>query len=277
MVKIGGARRADLHTHTVFSDGTCTPEALVRLAADLGLAAIAVSDHDSVAGIPDAMTEADKVGIEVIPAVELSAELADQEIHILGYCIDHTAACLRQALTELVANRVERIHTMVGKLRLMGIELSAQDVFAVAEKGPPGRMHIAQALLNAGYITSLSEAFAKYIGDTSPAYVCGFRLSPQKAITLLRDSGGVAVLAHPYLIKNDSLIPELVTHGLAGLEVYYPEHTQAMTNFYRELASRYDLIATGGSDFHGRVKPNTPLGSVTVDYDVVDALKLRRP
>jgi predicted metal-dependent phosphoesterase TrpH len=269
--------QADLHTHTICSDGTFSPEELVRHAGEKGLAAIAVSDHDSVAGIPRAMEATGSAEVEIIPAIELSAESESQEIHILGYFIDYTAPGLLRALGELVQDRVARVHAMIKKLHHMGVALSADSVFAIAAGAPPGRMHIAQALMQNGYVASLPEAFTKYIGDRAGAYVCGFRLSPKQAIGLLRGAGGVAVLAHPYLIKNDALIPELVAHGLSGLEVYYPEHTQSTVNFYLQMARRLDLAVTGGSDFHGQLKPDVPLGSVTIPYELVDALRRRKP
>ena len=269
--------RADLHTHTVFSDGSYTPEALVRLARDAGLGAIAITDHDSVAGIEPALAAGSAAGIEVIPAIELSAEYEGRELHILGYFLDHTSPRLTAALRELVHNRIERVHAMVGKLRDLDVDLSAEAVFEFARGAPPGRLHVAQALLKKGYIASLPEAFNKYIGDRSPAYVCGFKFSPREAIDLLRGCGGVAVLAHPYLIRNDALIPELAGYGLSGLEVYYPEHSQSVINFYLELARRLGLAATGGSDFHGHAKPDVPLGIITIPYELVDALRKKKP
>jgi predicted metal-dependent phosphoesterase TrpH len=270
-------KQADLHAHTVFSDGTYTPQELVEHARVCGLDAIAICDHDSVGAIPAALTVAQGNGLEVIPAIEMSAEYAAQEVHILGYFIDYTSADLRRTLETLTQNRIERVQVMVERLRQLGVGLKSQDILDFAGKAAPGRMHVAQVMVRQGFVASLGEAFARYIGDKSPAYVCGFRLSPRDAIQILRDIGGVAVLAHPYVIRNDALIPELVSYGLAGLEVYYPEHTQSMVNFYLELARRYDLAITGGSDFHGAVKPDVPLGAVKIPYTLVEALRERKP
>jgi len=264
---------ADLHLHTLFSDGTYTPEELVEEARKKDLDAISVTDHDTVSGVEPTLEAAKVKGIEVIPAIELSAEYYSREVHILGYFIDYKSKNLIEKVTILREDRINRIHKIVDRLKSIGIKLKAQSVFDIAGSGTPGRMHIALAMVKQGLVNSIYEAFEKYIGDKGPAYICGFRLSPLEAIQLIKDVGGIAVLAHPYLLNNDDLIPEFVEYGLKGLEVYYPEYTQSMVNFYLGLARHYNLVVTGGSDFHGKAKPDIKVGSIKIPYDLVEALK----
>ncbi|MGE5197073.1 MAG: PHP domain-containing protein [Deltaproteobacteria bacterium] len=268
---------ADLHTHTMFSDGTYTPAQLVAEASRLGLSAVAVSDHDSVDGIAAALEAARNTEIEVIPAIEMSTEYQGIEVHVLGYLIDRNSKKLADKLDFLRKNRVARVHYILKKLGSLGIELRAESVFDISGGASPGRMHIARAMVKEGLVSSTSEAFFRYIGDKSPAYVCGFRISPEEAINLIKDIGGIAVLAHPYILNRDELIPQFVEYGLGGIEVYYPEHTKAMVNSYLALAQRYDLIVTGGSDFHGEAKPEVKLGSTKVPYELVQIMKEARP
>ncbi len=268
---------ADLHLHTLFSDGTYTPEELVEEARNKDLSAISVTDHDTVCGVEPALEAAEAKGIEVIPAIELSAEYDSQEVHILGYFIDHKSENLIQKVAVLRENRISRIHKIADKLKSIGLKLKAQSVFDIAGSGTPGRMHIARAMVKEGLVNSIYEAFEKYIGDKGPAYICGFRLSPLEAIQLIKDAGGVAVLAHPYLLNNDALIPEFVKYGLGGLEAYYPEHTQSMVNFYLGLSRQYNLAVTGGSDFHGQAKPQIAIGAIKIPYELVETLKKIRP
>jgi len=264
---------ADLHLHTLFSDGTYTLEELVASALKKRLSAIAVVDHDTVAGVGPAIKAAQESDLEVLSGIELSAEYNEQEVHILGYLIDYQKKPLLEKLESLKSNRVERVHKMLAKLNNLGINLKAESVFALAANGTVGRLHVARALVKEGFAGSLFEVFQKYIGDNGPAYVCGFRFSPQEAIKFIKDSGGIPVLAHPYILKNDELIPEFVKLGLMGLEVYYPEHSQGMVNFYLELAKKYNLLVTGGSDCHGKAKPDVRIGSIKIPYELVEKLK----
>jgi predicted metal-dependent phosphoesterase TrpH len=264
---------ADLHLHTTFSDGTYSPEELVTKSLEAGLSAIAVCDHDTVLALPSCTDIGLKNGIEVIPAIELSAESDSQEIHILGYFIDYSSKSLNEKLLNLHNIRVERVHKIIAKLKRIGIDLDPEAVFAVSGSGTVSRLHIARAMYKQGLINSVFEAFHKYIGDKGPAYVLGFKLSPDKAIRLIRDSGGIPVLAHPYVVKNDDLLHDLIKKGLMGLEVYYPEHSQSMINFYLELAKNNNLLITGGSDCHGTAKPEVRIGSIKIPYELVEKLK----
>ncbi len=266
-------RVADLHLHTIFSDGTYTPAELVQEAAKQGLAAIAVADHDTLDGIAPVSEIASSKKIEVLPAIELSAESDGLEIHLLGYFVDARHQGLQQALITLRKNRIERIYKIVDKLKEINLQLNAQTVFEIAAGGTVGRLHVARAMVKEGLVSSQQEAFQKFIGDKGPAYVCNFRLTPKEAIKLIKDAGGIPVLAHPHVLHRDDLIPQFVDCGLMGLEVYYPEHTQSMINFYLNLAKGYNLLVTGGSDCHGNAKPEVKIGLVKIPYELVEKLK----
>jgi hypothetical protein len=264
---------ADLHLHTLFSDGTYTPEELVSSAIKKRLSAIAIVDHDTVGAVGLAIEEARESDLEVLPGIELSAAYNNQEIHILGYLIDYKKKSFLEKLESLKSNRVERVYKMSAKLNALGINLAPESVFALAGSGTVGRLHIARALVKEGLVGSVFEVFQKYLGDNGPAYVLGFRFSPKDAIRFIKDAGGVPVLAHPYILRNDELIPEFAKLGLMGLEVYYPEHSQGMINYYLELAKKHDLLVTGGSDCHGKAKPEVRLGAIKVPYELVTKLK----
>ena len=267
---------ADLHLHTCFSDGTLTPQELVGRSIKAGLSAIAITDHDTVAGISPAMEEAAATDLEVLPGIELTAEHEGIEIHMLGYLFDYKNAELLERIAELNKIRVERVYKIINKLKESGLSLDPQKVFDISGGGIVGRLHIARAMAAEGLVANIYEAFQKYIGDKGPAFVLGFRFSPRQAIELIRGAGGVPVLAHPYLMHNDELIPEFVGFGLMGLEAYYPEHSQGMVNFYLDMAKTHGLVVTGGSDFHGAVKPDVKLGCLKLDYKLVEALKLAK-
>ncbi|MCU0651888.1 MAG: PHP domain-containing protein [Candidatus Omnitrophica bacterium] len=267
---------ADLHLHTIFSDGTYTPEELVKASKKAGLSAISIADHDTVDAIIPSLKIAQKEDIEIIPGIELTAEHEGLEVHILGYCIDYTNKRLQEKLDFLGKNRRERIYKIVDKLAALDLKLDPEAVFEIASEGTVGRLHIARAMVKERIVKSTAEAFSRYIGDKCPAYVCGFRFSPAEAIGLIKEMGGVAILAHPYLIRNDELILEFVKQGVAGLEVYYPEHTQSMINYYLGLAKKHNLLVTGGSDCHGKAKPEVKIGMIKLPYELVEKLKEAR-
>jgi len=273
ITKKGGVNFADLHLHTIFSDGTHTPRQLISESTKAGLSAIAIVDHDTVEGVGPAMDLAKSENIELLPGVELTAEYEGSEIHILGYLLDYKAGALLEKLETLKKNRIERIYKITDKLKGMGLNLSPEDVFEISKQGTVGRLHVARAMVKGGLTGSVPEAFKKYIGDKSPAYVLGFRFTPDKAIKLIRDTGGIPVLAHPYTLNNDAIILKFIDYGLMGLEVYYPEHSQAMVNFYLGLAKTHNLLITGGSDCHGSAKPGIRIGAVKISYGLVEKLK----
>jgi len=268
-----GGKFIDLHLHTSFSDGTLAPEELTSLAVASGLSAIAVTDHDTVEGISRSIESARQANIEVVPGIELSAEYDGREVHILGYLIDYENKNLLKQLDILRENRIKRIYEMVEKLNGLGLRLSPEDIFAVSIGSVVGRLHLAQAMVRRGLVNSLQEAFQKYIGDNCPAYVLGFKFSPKEAIRLIKETGGIPVLAHPYTLNNDAVLLKLIEDGLMGLEAYYPEHSQAMTNFYLNLARENNLLVSGGSDFHGNGKPVVKMGCMKVPYCLLDTLR----
>ncbi len=266
---------ADLHIHTKFSDGTMSPEEVVEEASKLNLRTIAITDHDSVDAVEIAQNICNKKGINLIPAIELSSYYRPVDIHLLGYFIDIKNNMLLEKLAELRLERVERIKKITSKLRGMGVNIEHQEVFDVAEKGSPGRMHVADVLCRKGYCNDIRESFQKYLSDNGPAHVPKIMLTLKDAIELIISSGGVPVLSHPGVNKRDMLIPQMVEYGLQGIEVYCPAHMPEAVKRYKRLAKKYDLVITGGSDFHGERKPDVKLGSIKIDDGLVDKLKER--
>ena len=264
---------ADLHVHTNHSDGTYTPAQLVKESIVRGISALAIVDHDTTQAIQEAKACAQGEDLEIIPGVELTAQYESQEIHILGYFLDDQNKELLEKLKLVQLNRIERVYKIIENLEDLGLKLNSETVFSISGKATVGRMHIARALVKDGLVGSTAEAFRKYIGDKSPAYVLGFRLSVSEAIKLIKNSGGVAVLAHPYLLHNDALIAEFVSAGLEGIEVYYPEHSAGMVNFYLDLAKKLNLLVTGGTDFHGSAKPQVKLGMIKIPLALVEKLR----
>jgi 3',5'-nucleoside bisphosphate phosphatase len=263
---------ADLHLHTVYSDGTYTPAELVSEAGRAGLSTIAVVDHDTVEGILPVLQAAGS-SLEVLPGIELSSEYDNLEVHILGYLMDYENKAFIEKLDILKKNRVERIYKMTDKLKELGLKLDPETVFDIAGNGTVGRLHVARAMLKEKLIGNIFEAFEKYIGDRGPAFVLNFKFSTSEAIGLIKEAGGIPVLAHPYIIRNDDVIADLIRQGVMGLEAHYPEHTQSMINYYLDLAKKNGLLVTGGSDCHGSAKPEAKMGSIKLPYELVEKLK----
>jgi len=264
---------ADLHVHTIHSDGTYTCAQLVRESIIRGISVLAIVDHDTTEAIAEAQVKAQGEDLEIIPGIELTAQHENQEIHILGYFLDYQNKELLERLKLVQLNRIQRVYKIVENLEGLGIKLNPETVFGISGKATVGRMHIARALVKGGLVGSTTEAFRRYIGDKSPAYVLGFRLTVPEAIKLIQAAGGVAVLAHPYMLHNDALITEFKGYGLEGIEVHYPEHSQAMVNFYLELAKKLNLLVTGGTDFHGSAKPEIKLGMIKIPLELVEKLR----
>jgi hypothetical protein len=267
---------ADLHVHTSCSDGTYTPAQLVKEGIKRGLSALAIVDHDTTEALAEALAQAQGESLEIIPGIELTAQHENQEIHILGYFLDYQNKELLEKLKLVQLNRIERVYKIIENLGELGLKLNPDTVFNISGSGTVGRMHIARALVKDGLVGSTAEAFRKYIGDKSPAYVLGFRISVPEAIKLIHAAGGVTVLAHPYMLHNDALIAEFIDYGLEGIEVYYPEHSQAMVNFYLDLAKKFNLLVTGGTDFHGSAKPQIKLGMIKIPLELVEKLRLAK-
>ncbi len=271
-------RTIDLHAHTTASDGDHTPTELVRHAIATGLTAIAVTDHDTTDGVAEALQAGAEQGIEVIPGIELSAEIGRGQCHVLGYGIDPAAPALLSRLREVLENRALRNDQIIKNLQGFGFDITLKDVAAVAGGDVLARPHFARVLVNKGYVGSVQEAFDLYLAKGAKAYVDRARLLPEEAIALLHEAGGVAVLAHPNNMKRDEAeteteIARLQSLGLDGIEARYNLHTPEDTARYLALADRLGLLTTGGSDFHGpTVKPKVYLGHVEGDRPAPTAL-----
>ena len=272
----------DLHTHSDASDGSLAPGELVTYALQKGAAAIALTDHDTVAGLPEALRVAEASHFELVPGLEISAAYTGGGMHILGYFIDHADPFLQQELEHLQEARRERNPKIIVRLQELGIPITYDQVLALSG-GQIGRPHIAQAMLQIGAVQSLDEAFKHYLTKGAPAYVEKFRFPPDRAISLIRQAGGIPVLAHPFTLNCTTreqlirLLRELKEQGLQGLECLYSEHTPEQTGEYLALAEKLDLLVTGGSDFHGRNKEGvevlTGYGALRIPYDRLQSLK----
>lgn len=266
-------RYIDLHTHTIFSDGTLTPEALLEEAHWKGLSALAVTDHDHIGALPRAMEAGGREGVEVVPGVELSCESAGQEVHILGLLITPTEA-LEEQLTQMRENRKTRMEEMLDRLHDMNINLTMEDLPQV-EGNSFGRPHLAQLLLQKGYVRSIAEAFARYIGDDKPGYVAKLRWSVEEGIRLIHEAGGLACLAHPGASGNLDWIPSYATLGLDGIEVYYPKHSPQMEQTLLGACRTHGLVVCGGSDYHAH-EYGAELGVPRIPYAVLERLRERK-
>jgi hypothetical protein len=273
------ARLADLHLHSHFSDGTYTPDKLVRAARSNGLCAIALTDHDTLDGVAETLETGKRLGIEVIPGVEITSRVGDKEVHILGYFFDDgwQNPQLRAVLTHSKRLREQRIVEFAARFRQLGIALSVADIRACAGCGTLGRMHVAQALVRRGAVKSVEEAFERFLKPGKPGYVDRPRMTAAEAIGHILRAGGIAALAHPGLNNVDERIPDLAAQGLAGLEVWHSRHTPSDTNRYRKLAKRLELLPTGGSDCHGSMHSQARIGTVKIPYEHVAALRACRP
>jgi predicted metal-dependent phosphoesterase TrpH len=270
------ASPVDLHTHTTASDGTLTPRELVRLAARRGVRVLAITDHDSTEGLGEALDEARAWPLlTIVPGIEINCDVEGAEVHVLGYLMDYEAGWFQAFCRAQREERRARVHRMAARLAELGLPIDAGEVLALVREGSAGRPHVAQVMVARGYVKTVREAFDRYLAAGRPAHVPRVKLGPPDAVRLLRRAGGVPVLAHPGLADRDALIPELVEAGLLGIECYYSEHSNEQRGRYLELCRTYDLVATGGSDFHGpRVRAGDP-GSVTVPLRAWEALSDR--
>lgn len=266
--------KIDLHIHTTASDGRATPAEVVHRASDLGMKAIAITDHDSVEGIEEALAEARKSPkLLVIPGVELGADVPRGEMHLLGYYVDHYSAEFCHKLEMLRNSRATRGQKMVSKLTKCGVHLNWDHVISIATGASIGRPHIAQAMLERGYISSLQEAFDKYIGDNGPCYVVRDKFSPVESVELIAKTGGLPVLAHPAETKKlESVINELKPLGLVGMEVYYKGYRRDTQKRLQKIANKHGLVCCGGSDYHGFEDTDNDIGNCDIPQDTIDRL-----
>ena len=264
--------RVDLHAHTTASDGSLTPSQLVDRARSVGLDVLAVTDHDSVDGIADAIAASAGTPLRLVPGVELSAVWEGHDVHMLGYFIDYEDAVLLSHLEDLRAARLRRAETIVASLREAGYDITIDEVLAIAAGGSVGRSHVARVLVNGGHAASVAEAFQQLLGRGCPFYIPKDVRSPLDVLGVVRAARGVPVLAHPGVTRVDDLISSLVGAGLMGIEAYHAEHTPEQRDRYAWLARSLGLIATGGSDFHGTEAPRQDLGSVDIPQSEVERL-----
>jgi hypothetical protein len=266
----------DLHIHTTCSDGLLRPEEVVYKAKELELAAIGIADHDAVDGVEKALLTGSEIGIEVVPAVELSCIHNSNDIHILGYYIDYKNSELLEFLGSVQKQRLERAHKIVGKLSEQGVNIDVERVLEFSTGASVGRPHIAQALLESGYVATFNEAFWKFIGYHCPAYVPKMEINPKQAIELIKRFSGISVLAHPGSYRQDDIIYALIEAGIAGLEVWHPEHSESASEHYLEIAQKNGLVVTGGSDCHGGRKGKIFMGEIRIPYHYLSELKQKR-
>jgi predicted metal-dependent phosphoesterase TrpH len=279
------AGSVDLHTHTNHSDGSASPDELIARAKMKGARSIAITDHDTVSALGEARAAAEHYDIEFVPGIEISAEYSPGTMHILGYFVEFESASLNEKLSELKNARERRNPEIALRLQSLGYEIDYEEVVRIAGNKVVGRPHFARLLVERGYVRSIQEAFDKLLKKGAPAYVEKMRLSPADSIALIHNSRGVAVLAHPYQLKLPSfevanaLIQDLAAMGLDGVEALYSRHSPAERSEYSEIATRHQLLVTGGSDYHGSYKPDieivSGLGDLEVPYELLEALKAR--
>ena len=273
-------RLADLHVHTHESDGTFSPEKVVEYSKAKGMHAIAITDHDCCSAITPAIIAAKGLDLEIIPGVELSAEVDEQDVHILGYFIDWQNEEFLKKLEHIVHIRRERAKEILKRLQRVNVRIAEKELFELSDTGCVGRLHIAQLLFKKGYVSSIGQAFKDYIGDQSPCYVKKFKMTPKEAASMIKDVGGIPVLAHPKTIntKNKKLadvVKAFVDDGMEGIEVYHIEHTAKDVKELEKLAAKLNLLMTGGSDCHGLGKKEILIGKVKIPYELVEKMKER--
>lgn len=269
------AEKTDLHMHSYYSDGYHAPERLIDKAFNQGISTLSITDHDSVNGISEATEYAKKYKIEVIPGLEISTDIRDTEVHILGYFVDPKNKDLEHYLNFFREERIKRASRMVKKLNVLGLDITLDDVMVFAKNSAIGRPHIAQALLAKGQVKSFFEAFYKYIGNHAPAYERKVHLSPQSAFKIISDAGGLSFIAHPGNMP-EILIKELIDAGVDGIEVIHPSHSPEQVRFYRGIVNEYFLLESGGSDFHGgKREDDENLGKYYTSAKVVETMKTR--
>lgn len=270
----------DLHVHTSASDGALSPCQIVDLAIASAIQGIAITDHDTINGLEPAILykNENEFSIDIIPGIEMNTEAGEQEVHILGYYIDYHNSRLIKRLEEIRWARYERAQKMIHKLNGLGMSISFDQVQDLAGGDLIGRPHIALALIKNNYVFSIAEAFTKYIGKGKPAYVNRYKFLPQEAIDLIKTVGGIPVLAHPGLIADEPVILDIIKLGIEGLEVYYPQHDENQIAKFLDLSRKYNLLVTGGSDYHGNSNENfrNSLGCSFITHNLIAKISAHR-
>ncbi len=264
----------DLHVHTNFSDSTFSPKEVVLHAIKSRLRAIAITDHDCVDGVGFCLEAAAGQTLEIIPGVELTAEINDIEVHIIGLLIDWNIPWFLKKLEQIRNDRVLRMQKMIKKLNNLGVDISEDEIYTFSTcEGSVGRPHLARALLEKGAVKSIQDAFWRYLGEDKPCYVKRLRVSPEEAIGWIKELNGIPILAHPGIRPTDEFIPELVHLGLMGIEAFHTDHSEKTVRYYKKLAKKYNLLISGGSDCHGMGKTAPLMGKVKVPEEVLEKLK----
>lgn len=264
----------DLHCHTTASDGLLKPSEIVERAYNKGLKAIGITDHDTIDGWQDAENSADRLPIQIIKGIEINTDWQQREIHILGYLMDQNSFSFNSRIKDLQQKRILRVKEILNKLELLSIDITFDEVRGYAKGNSIGRPHVAQAIIDRGYVGDFREAFDRYLRVGAPAYVPRYKLTPAEAIGMIREANGVAVLAHPGVQKIEKEIKGWVEHGLQGIEVYHPDHSLEDSARYHIMTQKLGLISTGGSDFHGkRIKSGIDIGDWGVDLEIIDQLE----
>jgi predicted metal-dependent phosphoesterase TrpH len=272
----GTSARGDLHCHTTFSDGVHSPREVLEKARAVGLSALAITDHDHVGAIDEAIEWGNAAGIEIVPGLELSATLGEKDVHLLAYFFDHHDRNLLDYLTFFRHERLRRAERIVKKLNDINIPLKMDAVLDQAGIGSVGRPHIANALVEGGLTDTYHAAFEKYLGNGAPAYERKYQVSPAEAVRLIAAAGGLSFLAHPGKYTTEVELLQLIKDGLDGIEVVHPSHNETRQLYYRAVVNQYFLLETGGSDFHGGKKNDDyAFGAFTVPYHVVEAMRSR--
>jgi len=275
------ASTIDLHLHSTASDGSYPAETVVAMAERNGVRVIALTDHDSLDGIPAAEERAKASGIRVMPGVELSVSEAGIDVHLLAYGFDPQDKGLVAAIRRYRDSRRERARKMLARLKGLGIKIALEEVEEIAHGGALGRPHVAEALMQGGHIETFQEAFQRYLGHHAPAYVPKQTVALEEAVSVVREAGGVTVLAHPGTLNRDHLIAAWAARGLDGIEVWHSKHGASDVARYKEIAKRHGFLMTGGSDFHGERTPDVSIGSVPVPEAALklmdETLRARRP
>jgi 3',5'-nucleoside bisphosphate phosphatase len=273
--------RVDLHLHSTASDGSDPPAQVVALAERNGVEVIALTDHDSLEGVEIAEERARAAGIRLIPGVELSVSEGGMDVHVLAYGFERREPGLLAALERYRRSRHERARKILTRLKGHGIRIPIEEIEAIAAGGALGRPHIAEALMQGGYVETFHEAFQRFLGHHAPAYVAKQTVTLEEAVEIVRDAGGVTVLAHPATLNRDQWIAFLASRGLDGIEVWHSKHAAADVARYEGIARRHGLLKTGGSDYHGERTPDVSIGGVPVPEQILapldEALRARRP